>query len=80
MKDLKKKAFSNTNYMFRAFAVKIDPDPNCFRNRRQTLTGVYSKQWCGAEKSEYDSHIVNKTWILVGKSDFNEFVHILSGK
>ena len=81
MKNFKKKTLPpNTNHVFRAFSIKIDPNPDYPKNRRQALTGIYRRQWYKAEKSEYDSYIVNKTWILVGKLDLNESVHILLGK
>ena len=44
LKDLKKKTLPNTNHVFRTFTIKIDPDPDYPRNRRQALTGIHRRQ------------------------------------
>ena len=45
-------------------AIKVDPDPDCPRNRKQAMEGPHRKEWYEAERIEYDSHINLDIWKL----------------
>jgi hypothetical protein len=66
-----------TNSYIISYAVKVDTDPDCPRNRRQAMESGNREHWLKAEKEEMASHLENKTWILV---DRKAGINVLTGK